>query len=69
MADLVDGARIQGCYGRPWLIPYWLFAVPGFATVCAARVLLDSSARPGRSASSLIVVPLFAVGLYVAGVI
>jgi hypothetical protein len=68
-ADMLDGARQQSGYGPGWLVPYWLFGVPGFAAACAARLLLDSSARPGRFAALLLVVLLFTVGLYVAGIV
>jgi hypothetical protein len=68
-ADLLDGARRQADQGWGWLIPYWLFGVPAFTAACAARVLLDSSARPGRFAALLLAALLFTAGLYVAGVI
>jgi hypothetical protein len=68
-ADLLDGARMQAAYGLGWLIPYWLFGVPAFAAACVARLLLDSSARPGRFAALLLAVVLFIAGLNVAGVI
>lgn len=68
-ADLLDGARLQGDQGWGWLIPYWLFGIPSFAAACVARVLLDSSARPGRFAALLVAVLLFIAGLYVVGAI
>jgi hypothetical protein len=68
-ADLIDGARLQADHGWGWLIPYWLFGIPSFAAACLARVLLDSSARPGRFAALLVAALLFIVGLYVAGAI
>jgi hypothetical protein len=68
-ADLLEGARLQAAYGWAALVPYWLFGVPGFAVACAARLLLDSSARPGRFAALLFAVLLFTAGLWVAGVI
>jgi hypothetical protein len=68
-ADLLDGAQKQGAYGWGWLIPYWAFGVVAFPTACLARLLLDSSARPGRYAALLLAVALFIAGLDVAGVI
>jgi hypothetical protein len=68
-ADLLEGARLQSAYGLGWLVPYWVFGAPGFAAACAARLLLDSSARPGRFAALLLAVLLFTAGLWVAGVI
>jgi hypothetical protein len=69
LADLREGSRMQAAYGWPWLIPYWLFGIPAFAVACAARLLLDSSARPGRFAALLAVLLILAAGLYLAGVI
>lgn len=68
-ADMKDGAGRQGAYGAGWLVPYWLFGLLAFPVACAARLLLDSSARPGRFAALLVAVLLFIAGLLVAGVI
>ena len=69
LTDLRTGSRMQAEYGWAWLIPYWLFGIPAFAVACAARLLLDSSARPGRFAALLVALLLFAAGLYLADVI
>ena len=69
VADLREGSRLQAAHGWAWLLPYWLFAVPAFAVACVARLLLDSSARPGRFAGLLLAALLFTVGLYLAGAI
>lgn len=68
-ADLKEGARQQANHGLAWLVPYWLFGIPGFAAACAARVLLDASARPGRFAALLLSVLLFIAGLSMAGIV
>lgn len=68
-ADMKDGAGKQAAYGSPWLIPYWLFGLPAFGLACLARVLLDSSARPGRFAGLLLAAGLFIAGLSAAGIL
>jgi hypothetical protein len=67
--DLLDGAGKQADHGWAWLIPYWAFGLVAFPTACAARLLLDLSARPGRYAALLLAIALFLAGLSVAGVI
>ena len=68
-ADLVDGSRRVADLGWGWLVPYWLFGLPGFAVCCAARFVLDAAARPGRFAALLVAAGLFLAGLLVAGAI
>lgn len=67
--DLLDGADKMADHGWAWMIPYWAFGVLAFPTACLARLLLDSSARPGRFAALILAAALFIAGLYVAGVI
>jgi hypothetical protein len=68
-ADLVDGSRRVADLGWGWLVPYWLFGLPGFAVCCAARFVLDVAARPSRFAALLVAAGLFLAGLLVAGAI
>lgn len=67
--DLQDGSDKMADHGWAWLVPYWAFGVPAFLTACLARLLLDSSARPGRFAALFLAVLLFIAGLDVAGII
>lgn len=68
-ADLIHGSRRAGELGWGWLIPYWVFGIPGFAVACAARFVQDAAARPGRFAALLLAVVLLTAGLRVAGAI
>ena len=67
--DLVDGSRRVADLGWGWLVPYWVFGLPGFAVCGAARFVLDAAARPGRFAALLVAAGLFLAGLLVAGAI
>lgn len=68
-ADLLDGSDRLSDSGWAWLVPYWAFGLLAFPTACLARLLLDSSARPGRYAALLLAVSLLIAGLDIAGII
>jgi len=68
-ADLLDGSHRAADVGWGWLVPYWLFGLPGFAVSCAARFVQDAAARPGRFVALLLAVVLFLAGLLMAGTI